>query len=57
MYRPSGLIKLITEHMTNTTFGNKLTVLYHLNSVVAPIKALPVPQKKIANTTKKKHTV
>ena len=43
--------------MTNTTFGKKLTVLYHPNSVVTPIKALPVPQKKIANATKKKHTV
>jgi hypothetical protein len=35
----------------------KLIELYHPNSVVAPIKVLPVPQKKIANAAKKKHTV
>ena len=54
---PFGADKIDYRAHDEHNVWKKLTVLYNPNSVVTPIKALPVPQKKIANATKKKHTV
>ncbi len=55
--RASGLTTIDYRAHSEHTVWKKLTVLHNPNSVVTPIKELLVPQKKIANATKKKHTV